>query len=177
VQPERPTPHVLVLTGTCGSGKTTVSTLLAERAGWVRLCEDDVWVERYGKGRGALGSDEHRRKRREVHAVVLAGVLRALAARRPVVVDATVHEAPPEALHEYGALFEAHGVAWSLRVLHPRLEVAVARDASRACWTVGARGVAELRAKFTGAHFAPEWFVDTSDETPEQTAHRLIAAT
>lgn len=67
-------------------------------------------------------------------------------------------------------------ITWSLRVLHPRLEVAVAPDARRACWTVGARGVAELRAKFTEVYFAPEWFVDNSDETPEETAGRLRAA-
>ena len=54
---------VLLLTGNRGSGKTTVSSLLAERTGWVRLCEDDIWRQRFGRERGPLRSAEHRLKR------------------------------------------------------------------------------------------------------------------
>ncbi|HEY8021733.1 MAG TPA: hypothetical protein VIH93_11560, partial [Thermoanaerobaculia bacterium] len=95
--------------------------------------------------------------------------------RSHVVIDATVHEAPPEAFHEYRAFFESNGIDWEIRVVHPRLEVAVARDAQRKAWTVGAERVAILRAKFTGMTFASEWFLDTSDDTPERTVHRLLA--
>lgn len=171
-----PQSRVLLLTGTCGSGKTTVAALLAERQGWVHVSEDEIWQRLFGKDRGAFGSEEHRRKRREVHAVAFARIREALAAGADVVVDATVHETPPEALYEYREWFAAHGVAWTIRVLHPRLEVAVARDAHRRAWTVGAQRVAALRAKFSGGEIGRECFLDTSGETPEETMTRLLAA-
>lgn len=167
-------PCALVLTGTCGSGKTTVSTLLANRAGWVRVSEDDIWREHFGKDRGAFGSADHRRKRERVHSVVFDACRVALEAGQNIVIDATVHEAPPEAYLEYRDFFEAHGIAWKLRVLHPRLEIAVARDASRSSGRLGADRVASLHAKFTGAVFGAEWFVDSSEETPEETKTRLL---
>ena len=169
-------PQVLLLTGTCGSGKTTVATLLADRHGWVHVSEDEIWVRLFGKDRGAFGSEEHHRKRRQVHEVAFAHIREALGTGADVVVDATVHEAPPEALHEYREWFAAHGVAWAIRVLHPRLEVAVARDAHRQAWTVGAQRVASLRAKFNGGEIDRECFLDTSADTPEETMERLLEA-
>lgn len=165
---------VLILTGTCGSGKTTVSELLASRVEWVRASEDDTWLKLFGKVRGPFGSEEHRQKRRKVHAVVVEVCLAALAAGQNVVIDATVHEAPPEAYHEYREIFAAHGIAWQLRVLHPRLEIAVARDAGRSTGALGAARVTDLHAKFTGAVFDAACFVDSSDETPERTVQRLL---
>jgi predicted kinase len=172
--PSSAIPYALVVTGTCGSGKTTVSTLLANRAGWLRVSEDDVWREYFGKNRGLIGSDEHRRKRQQVHAVVFAACRVALEAGQNVVIDATVHETPPEGYQEYRDFFDASGVAWRLRVLHPSLEVAVARDAIRSTGRLGADRVASLRAKFTETVFGAECFVDSSEETPEQTVRRLL---
>jgi predicted kinase len=167
-------PRAIIVTGTCGSGKTTASTLLAVRFGWVRVSEDDIWREFFGKNRSPFGSDEHRRKRWHVHASVYAACCAALEAGQNIVIDATVHEAPPEAYQEYREFFEAHGIKWRLRVLHPKLEVAVARDAIRSTGRVGGDRVASLRAKFTGTVFGPECFLDNSEDNPEQTVQRLL---
>jgi predicted kinase len=169
-------PGVLLLTGTCGSGKTTVSRLLGARPGWTRIAEDDLWPRLFGRERGAFGSEEHWRKRAAVHALVFSAVSAAIRAGRNAVIDATVHEAPPEAFREYRTFFDGLGVPWAIRVLHPRLEVAVARDAARAGWHAGAGRVADLRAKFTAEVFPLDWFVDTSGETPAQTVASLLGA-
>jgi predicted kinase len=169
-------PRVLLLTGTCGSGKTTIATLLAEQGGWIQISEDDIWHNRFGKNRGQFLSDEHRSKRRQVHDIVLEQLLQSHHSGRDVVIDATVHESPPESYNEYQELFEVHGIEWSIRVLHPRLEVAVARDASRACWSVGEKGVKELREKFNKGVLAAEWYIDNSDETAEETLRRLLTS-
>jgi predicted kinase len=168
-------PRVLLLTGTCGSGKTTIATLLAEQAGWTHINEDNIWHNCFGKNRGQFLSDEHRLKRQRVHNIVLEQLLWSLHSGRDVVIDATVHESPPEAYEEYQRMFEAHEIEWSIRVLHPRLEVAMARDARRTCWSVGEKGVKELREKFNKGMVNAEWYVDNSDETAEETLSRLLA--
>ncbi len=167
-------PAVLLLTGTCGSGKSTIAALLGER-GWMRASEDDVWPQLFGKNRGPFGSAEHRLKRRQVHEVVFAQARDALARGQRVVIDATVHEAPPEAFEEYRAFFEATGVSWQVRVLHPSLEVAVARDKQRSSGSLGAERVARLRAKFTAKVFERGWFLDTSRQTPDETVAALLS--
>ncbi len=186
---------LLLLTGTCGSGKSTIAQLLADRHGWTRLSEDDVWRARFHRNRGALGSAEHLAKRRSVRSEVCERIAAALAGRtrravQPaagpapgqiqtvahVVLDATVHEATPDSLGEYADWFAGAGIAWQLRVLHPRLEVAIARDAARPDWSAGAAGVAALWRKFTGLRFPPHVFLDTSADTPEESALRVLAS-
>ena len=39
----------IILTGTCGSGKTTISKLLASKLDWIRISEDDIWKQCFGK--------------------------------------------------------------------------------------------------------------------------------
>ena len=168
--------RVLFLTGTCGSGKSTVAGQLAQRAGWERISEDELWHAHFGKNRGAFGSEEHRRRRREIQAAVLESIVENLSSGKSVVIDATIHESPPEAFLEYRGLLDTLKIHWAVRVLHPRLEVAIARDANRNCWRVGAERVADLRSKFTGAVFPVGWFLDTSSESPVETADRVLAS-
>ncbi len=165
---------VLPLTGTCGSGKTTVPTLLAERDDRARICEDDLWLDRFGHDRGALRSETHRQKRGQIHDLVLRQVAAALESGRKVVIDATVHEAPPHAYEEYMAEFARHGIRWTLRALYPWVDVAIDRDATRECWSVGAAGVRDPHDKFSGAVFSRAYLVDNSDETSEDTVRRLL---
>ena len=110
--------RVIILTGTCGSGKSTVASLIAH-SGWLHISEDDLWKEKFGRHRGPFGSDEHREKRQQVHEEVFRIITMGLSNRQSIVIDATVHESPPEAFQEYQSWFEAHGIAWSIRVLHP----------------------------------------------------------
>ena len=96
---------VLILTGTCGSGKTTISKLLASEANWKRICEDDLWKQYHGKNRGIFGTDEHRLKRQQIHNVVFTEILSLRNENLYIVIDATVHESPPEAYYEYSEFF------------------------------------------------------------------------
>lgn len=101
------------------------------------------------------------------------------AARRDglhVVIDATIHEAPPEALDEYRAMFASAGIEWHLCVLYPRVEVAIARDAGRKSGSLGAVQVAALHSKFNGRAIPVECFLDTSVEPPEVTAERVLGS-
>lgn len=166
--------RVLLLTGTCGSGKSTIAALIGARPNWLHISEDDVWARHFDKNRGAFGTAEHREKRRMVHEIVFGSLRSAMAAGLNVALDATVHESPPEAYREYLEFFEGCGVAWAVRVLHPTLEVASSRDSARIRGSLGAGQVASLHRKFTGRVFPAAWFVDTSSDTPEETVRRLV---
>ncbi len=166
---------VLVLTGTCGSGKSTIARLLQSRGGWCRVSEDDIWPRRFGKNRGAFGTVEHRQKREVVHREVLASVILARRAGLNVVIDATIHESPPEALAEYREMFAGAQIAWHLCVLHPRVQVAIARDAGRESGSLGALRVAALHSKFNGRAIPSGCFLDTSAEPPAVTAERVLS--
>jgi predicted kinase len=170
-------PHgcfALLLTGTCGSGKSTVATLIERQPNWTRVSEDEIWPLRFGRDRGAFGTDEHRAKRAVVQEEVLEHVRTAVAAGHSIVVDATIHESPPEALEDYRRRFDAADIPWRLCVLHPRLEVAIARDAGRPRGSMGADRVASLHRKFTGRVFPRECFLDSSDEAAEATVDRVL---
>jgi len=167
--------RVLVLTGACGSGKSTVAQLLAEKHGWIRISEDSVWRARFHRNRGRIGSAEHREKRGAIRREVAAAVCRGLE-EADVVVDATVHEADPSSIREYEELFGISGLDWQIRVLHPRLDVAVGRDEMREGWKAGADEVTTLWRKFSGQLFDPRVFIDTSDDEPSDTALRVLAS-
>ena len=165
--------YVLILTGTCGSGKTTISKLLVIKNGWKRISEDDIWEKNYGKNRGIFGTDEHRKKRYSIHVIVLSEILSIKNEKQNIVLDATVHELPPEAYNEYKELFKKHNIKWDICVLHPRLEVAIKRDSQRIDWVAGSERVKNLRLKFNGKVFPEECFVDNSDDTPFQTLEKI----
>ncbi len=166
--------YALILTGTLASGKTTISKLLATEAGWKRISEDEIWKKLFGKNRGVFGSEEHRRKRQVVHKIVFKDILSISSENQYIVIDATVHESPPEAYYEYKEFFETNNIEWCLCILHPRLEIAIKRDSQRIDWVAGSERVEKLRAKFNGMVFPQECFVDNSDDTPEQTMKRIV---
>lgn len=143
---------VLLLSGTCGSGKTTISKLIAEQQDWQRICEDDIWLELFGKNRGNPRLPDGKRKRAKVHEIVFGKIVEYREHKKNVVVDLTVHEAPPDAFLEY--------------------EVALGRDSRRECWNVGTERVKRLREKYIKEIFGAENFIDNSDESPEETLEK-----
>ncbi len=90
--------------------------------------------------------------------------------------ECTVHQAPPDAFAEYQLLMEGIGARWILPILHPRLEVAIQRDQLCSGWHSGAARVELLRRIFEGDSFPETWSIDSSDQTPLQTAVLLLKA-
>lgn len=164
---------VLVLSGACGSGKSTIARLLAEQHGWFRVSEDDVWESVFQNDRDRIGTTEHLRRRAVVRMKVVGSVGEAVITSN-VVVDATVHDTDPTSVREYQTMFQAAGVPWQIRVLHPRLEVVVERDAMRSVRTLGAERVERLWRKFSGGLLDSRVFLDSSEEGPQDTASRVL---
>jgi chloramphenicol 3-O-phosphotransferase len=166
--------RVLLLTGTCGSGKSTIARLLGARPGWAHISEDAIWAAEYGLSRGAFGSTEYLAKRSHIQQQVFEQLNGFREVGINVAVDVTLHESPPEGFDVYRLFLASRGVTWAVRVLHPSLDVAVARDACRSRRPLGRERIAALRGKFTGRVFQPEWFMDNSVDTTEETVGRLI---
>ena len=164
----------IILTGTCGSGKTTISKLLASKLDWIRISEDDIWKQCFGKDRGIFGSDEHRKKRQFVHNIVFNEILVFTKEGKFIVIDGTVHESPPEAYDDYCQFFQIHRISWQLFILHPTLNIAIQRDSQRVDWVAGLKRVEQLYLKFNGLIFPKECFIDNSYETPIQTFDRIV---
>jgi hypothetical protein len=152
-----------------------VAALVGARGGWTHISEDEVWIAFFGTNRSPFGSAEHRVKRQTVQAHVFGRLQAEVEAGRGLAIDVTLHESPPEAYLGYRDFLDKAQIPWAIRVLHPSLAVAIARDAARGRRRpIGPDAIAALRAKFTGKIFKPRWFVDTSADTPEQTVARLL---
>ena len=142
---------------------TAVSPLIFSRRAWTLRVPEGVRAPAVNldKDRGVFATPEHSSRR---------GCSRKVLGTRPGIARCRIQRgrqrdisrAPPEALEEYRTLFAQAGIRWHLCVLHPRLEVAVARDASRACGSLEAARVASPFAKFTGRAISPGCFLDTS---------------
>ena len=57
----------------------------------------------------------------------------------------------------------------------PSLDVAILRDSQRNGWHAGSDRVSDLYAKFTGTIFGHEAFIDSTNDTPEETMLRVLS--
>jgi len=166
-----PTPHppsarVLLLSGTCASGKSAVSYLLSERYGLVQI--DGDWI--LDMLRRELGRKVGFEETHEAMLVMATGMV---ALGRSAVV---AHVILPEALAWYRAHLTARGIVHRAVVLMPTMDALMERNRTRDCWPQPTpeywvcRFVNDLRA---GAEDIHALFYDNSHETAEQTAQRL----
>ena len=164
--------RVLVLTGTCGSGKSAVAARLKVRYGYGVIDGDQVigWIkDRYGPEQAAYDGPG-------VTRVIGCQLDCLLALGRDVVL---AHVVLPEHLPRYRALLRHRGVAFRFVVLQPELEVALARTRARTCFggvTPPEIVVAFCRAcAAMGPSVGPDVVVmDSSSGTPDELADRIM---
>lgn len=158
--------RVLLLSGTCASGKSAVSYLLSERYGLVQI--DGDWV--LDMLRRELG---RRVGFEETHEAMLAMAVGMVALGKSAVI---AHIILPEALARYRARLTERGIIHRAVVLMPTMEALLERNRTRDCWPQPTpeywvrKFVDDLRA---GPEDVQALFYDNSNETAEQTAQRL----
>ncbi len=164
--PAGPRPPLLLISGSCASGKSTVSYLLAQRYGCVQI--DGDWILHLR--RRELG---HAPEYPGIDADMLAMAAGILALGRAVVI---AHVILPAQLVFYADFCAARGIAWQMAALLPREEVLLERNRTRVCWpkTTPEYWVLKFHADLQDAPDTfKRWYYDNSLETPAETAQRL----
>ncbi|MFD7308452.1 AAA family ATPase [Promicromonospora sp. NPDC059942] len=169
----------LLITGTPGAGKTTVSRLVAERLPRAAQVDGDVFNLMLVSGRARMLDDERRwnpgpdglreLRLRATNACSTAGNF-AEAGFTPVL--DTVVETRAELRYVLGAL---RARPLMLVVLSPSLEVARHRNATRAPETRVDYDVAPLARNQRRELGDLGWWLDSGGQTPEQTADLVVA--
>lgn len=156
-------PIVLIVTGPCGSGKTTISSLIAANHPFIRLCGDDIKEELFP---GIVDIQEYPEKLKQVGSEILERARTHFANGEHVVIDYIV--LAEARLEEYKRIFSDH---LQIRVLLASRESIITRDETRECWTAGEACVDQLHEGFSQlkAFIGAEHYIDSSEETPEET--------
>ena len=164
-----PRAPVLVISGSCASGKTTISYLLSEHYGFVQIDGDWVLESRKAEERRHVDFSE-------ITPYLLTMAAGVAALGRPV---ALAHVVAPEAVPIYAAWFTGLGIPHRIVILMPALPTLLERNIARICWP---KTTPEfwVRKFYDDYLAAPDdvraLFYDNTRETPEQTAAVLATA-
>jgi hypothetical protein len=156
---------VLIVNGTCASGKSTISYLLSEHHGFIQV--DGDWILHRAKQENPKAHSD------EIHAslAMLAASLANL--DQPV---ALAHIIPPEYLDTYERILGGRGIETRIVVLMPRRPTLLARNETRKCWpkTTPEYWVNKFYDEFLAASRDLErCFCDNTDEIESETASAL----
>ena len=178
MQPQEITPDeplIVALTGVQAAGKSTIGRLLAARFARGAYVEADALQGMIASGAepirepGVVTVEAARQLRLRLRNMCLLGISFREAGFTAVLDDIILGERW-EHLQE-----DLAGVPFSLVVLAPRLDVVRQRDLGRAKWPLGeawARYLDEvLRTTMAGEGI----WIDSSDQTPEETVDQILA--
>jgi elongation factor 4 len=153
-------PEVLLISGICGSGKTTMAKIIEKKLGFVRISGDDFC--RIPK----IWSAENAEKLKEIHQKIIFQAKDYLKKGKNVVIDYVLDK--KEEIEMYRQNFNQN---LEIKILNPCEEIALQRDKNRECWTVEKGRISQLAKIFENlkSELGKESFIDNSAETPEQT--------
>jgi predicted kinase len=161
-------PSVLLLSGSCASGKTTISYLLAGQANAIQI--DGDWLLHLLKeeaGRAIPFKDADLEICRMAEAFVRLG-------KRVVIAQVVL----PDTIEPYTNYFMEKGISYQFIVLMPSQTVILERNETRKCWpkTTPEYWVLKFRADLeAGPKAFRAAFYDNSNESPEMTASNIMA--
>ena len=158
-------PHVLLLAGPGGSGKTSTAARIARHPDWEQVSEDDYWVKiKEGHPWGELRTPE---EERIVQAEVVRRVIELVVGKRNVVLEFILYEDPPHPLLNYQNALTSRGIPFTTQILRPSADEVLRRMKMRGrprdadMETRRAQAEQQIRC-LASPYIQPDWVIDTS---------------
>lgn len=172
-------PTLLLLSGPSGSGKTALAAHIAAHSGCAHVSEDEFWAT-FKQGKPWDGS-----RSPEEEAVIQARVIAATSAildtGTSVVLEFILFHNPPSPIFIYRAALSPHAARTEIVLLSPPPEAIRARKRLRAregerCEAQEIQITNHQLSCLYNARVNPEWRLDNSNLTAEETWARLSIA-
>jgi hypothetical protein len=157
--------NVLVINGTCSSGKTTVSYLLSEHHQFIQVDGDWIWQRAKQDDPNTQPDDIHDKLALLAASLVHLGWGVALA-----------HIILPDHLGVYDRIFRSSGVEYRNVILMPEYATLLSRNEARKCWpkTTPVYWVDKFYNEFLlSSDRCGRFFYDNTHETEAETAEKL----
>ncbi len=162
-------PKVIILTGPCGVGKTTISKLLLEQLDLIYISGDEIAK---GKFPAISYITEHPEKlqivKRELYDLSRTYFFDH---NKAVLIDYVI--LGRDYIAEFQQTFKSNLI---LKVLLPDRQVIVQRDRDRACWESGKDMINNLYDKYIGLkeHIGAENYIDSGKQTAQETVDFIL---
>ena len=159
-------PHVLLLAGPGGAGKTSTAGRIARHPDWEQISEDDYWVKiKEGHPWGELRTPE---EEGIVQDEVVRRIVELVARKKNVVLEFILYEDPPHPLLNYQKALRSRKISFTTRILRPSADEILRRMKMR-----GRQRDADLEKRRAQAehqlrclaspYIQRDWFIDTSN--------------
>ncbi|MBX2871718.1 MAG: AAA family ATPase [Saprospiraceae bacterium] len=160
-------PIVVVITGPCGVGKTTLSRMVSETFGFTLLCGDAIKNDLFP---AIADITQYPEQLRKVKAALFEEGVKYFKSGKSVVIDYVI--LGEAYIKKYQETFKEHLV---FVVLFPSREVIYHRDELRECWTSGKTTIDSLYSKYQNLVdlIGIDNYINSGDERPEQTFQKI----
>ncbi|MBH1940897.1 AAA family ATPase [Mobilitalea sibirica] len=162
-------PIILIVTGPCGSGKTTITDIIASTGKFIRISGDEIKDEHFPEIERITDYPEALEK---VYIEMFQKTKENFELGKNVVIDYII--LGQKRIDEYKKAFQNNLV---IKVLFSSKEVIIERDKTRECWTAGEDCVNDLYDAFykLQGYIGIDNYIDSSEETPEETYSKYFA--
>jgi adenylate kinase family enzyme len=162
---------VLILTGSGGSGKTTIANLLVKKHGFIKIDGDKLDTEFFPKGNQWLLKNS--KKLSLAHDKILAETKKAHSRSRNVVIDYIIFGNYRDFFKKFKKEFKN---SLEIKVLFPSEKETIARDNNRKCWTTGKRRIRKVRTELEAMKniIGKNNFLDTTDLKQNETLDKYF---